>query len=550
MGKKGSELVAESLVATGIDTVFSIVSIHNMELHDALLLKKSEIHYIGGRTETGLGFMADGFARATGNIGVYITSSGPGAMYSMPAMGEAYYGCSPVLQITTNVAREFIDTGKLVTHQTRNQLEMFRSISGYTAKVDETKLIPIEMQRAIAWLKNNRPRSAVIEIPHDIFRDFCDEYVPVDRDEIEGFGLKEDNNNEEELGKIVEMVSKSKRPLIWLGEELHYYSNLDDLLSLVEMFECPVVSGEGAKGVFPEDHPLCLGPAVGNRNWGDNPLIDFINRCDLVIVIGACLPYRSTVDLGIEMPENLIHITQDENLFDLNYKARIKLKSRGDRVIKELAVRLKSIQLQIDKNYSKEAKVLKNNIYESVKNSWKSALRMFEAVREIMPDDSISCWDITIPLFGAVRGYKVNTPNSFFYAHGWFGLGFGLPASIGAKLGCPQKKVVCFAGDGGFQYTMQELGTAVQYGISPIVVIFNDNSWGLLKRYQKNRYSGKYLGTELINPDFHKLGQAYGLESIRVNSLKDMCIALSTALNSQNVSLIEVNLPDGIESFV
>jgi acetolactate synthase-1/2/3 large subunit len=153
-------------------------------------------------------------------------------------------------------------------------------------------------------------------------------------------------------------------------------------------------------------------------------------------------------------------------------------------------------------------------------------------------------------MFGAVRGFKVNAPNSFFYAHGWFGLGFGLPASIGAKIGCPHKAVVCFAGDGGFQYSMQELGTAMQYGINPIVIVFNDSSWGLLKRYQKNRYSGKYIGTTLENPNFQKLGNAYGFESIRVKGLTDLCNRLSKALTSGHSTLIEVWIPNGIESFI
>ena len=150
----------------------------------------------------------------------------------------------------------------------------------------------------------------------------------------------------------------------------------------------------------------------------------------------------------------------------------------------------------------------------------------------------------------AARCLTIDQPRTFMAPHGWAGLGFAFPASLGAKVGKPQNPVVCITGDGGFQYNAQELGTAVQYGINPIVLMFNDNAWGVLKTYQQDRFGGRRMGTDLVNPDFRKLFDSYGIEGTRVSTVSDLTKALEKAVAADRIQLIEVETPDGFGALV
>ena len=149
----------------------------------------------------------------------------------------------------------------------------------------------------------------------------------------------------------------------------------------------------------------------------------------------------------------------------------------------------------------------------------------------------------------ATRSFPAYAPHIFMVANGWGGIGFAFPAFLGAKLAKPTSPVVCFTGDGGFQYNMQELGTAVQHGINPVVVIFNDNAWGILKQFQRERFQERYLGVDLVNPDFVKLFDSYGVEGTRVETVKDLLKALDSAVRADTMQLIEVHIPNGFPNF-
>ena len=147
---------------------------------------------------------------------------------------------------------------------------------------------------------------------------------------------------------------------------------------------------------------------------------------------------------------------------------------------------------------------MKKEIYARLQETWGNELRAFEAIRDVLPEDTIFSLDPTVPASRAIRCLNINQPRTFMYPHGWAGLGFAFPASMGAKLGRPKSPVVCVTGDGGFQYNFQELATAAQYGISPIILMFNDSAWGVLKGYQEQMFSNRLFSTELVNPEFVK----------------------------------------------
>jgi acetolactate synthase-1/2/3 large subunit len=185
-----------------------------------------------------------------------------------------------------------------------------------------------------------------------------------------------------------------------------------------------------------------------------------------------------------------------------------------------------------------------------LQNTWGNELRTFEAIRSVTPRDTIFSLDATVPASRAARCLSIDQPRQFMYPWGWAGLGFAFPASVGAKVGKPNSPVVCVTGDGGFQYNAQELGTCVQYGISPVVLVFNDNAWGVLKDYQRARFSDRLMATDLVNPDFVKLADSYGIEGTRVNTVDELTRALGKAVAADRVQLIEVSTPNGFGALV
>lgn len=193
---------------------------------------------------------------------------------------------------------------------------------------------------------------------------------------------------------------------------------------------------------------------------------------------------------------------------------------------------------------------MREEIYQTLQDTWGNELRVFEAVRSVTPRDTIFSLDPTVPTSRASRCLPIYQPRTFMHPHGWAGLGFAFPAGMGAKVGKPESPVVCVTGDGGFQYNLQELATAAQYDINPVVLMFNDSAWGVLKKYQQERFGDREFATDLVNPDFVKLFESYGFGGTKVSTVDELTKALDGAITSGKTHLVEVQIPDGFGALV
>ena len=539
----GGRAVVESLKAQGMDLLFGVISTHNIQLYDALYDAQDSIRYVGGRLELASGHMADGYARASGKPGVLVTSAGPGAADSMGSLGEAYHSSSPVLEITTNVEKDLINSGRGVTHEPKDQLGMFRSVTAWNSLITNVESIPDHIQEAFQRFRTLRPRPIELEIPTDLLEQEADVEVIPPRD------IQLPNGEPAMIEKAVEALVKARRPLIWLGEEVLHCGGTDEAIKLAETLGAPVVTGDGGKGAFPEDHPLSLGQALGRRIWGENPVQDFIGTCDVVLVVGSALPYRSTAGVGLRMPKTLVHVLLDGDAIGKNYPTSVPVVANPKVALTQILSLIGDRDVYKGDSFGREADELNTRIYQGLKEQWPNELYSLEAMRSALPRDTVTCWDATVPTGRALRCFQAYQPRTFMYPHGWSGLGFAFPASLGAKLARPHSPVVCLTGDGGFQYNMQELATAAQYGISTVVVIFNDNAWGVLKQRQEENFNGRMIGTELVNPDFIKLFESYGFEGTRVSTVNEMVNALGSAMGSDRLQFIEAQIPTGFANF-
>ena len=540
----GGQAFVESLKAQGVDTIFGIISIHTLDLFDSLFHQQDQIRFIGGRMELGCGFMADGYSRATGKPGVLLTSTGPGAADSIGALGEAYFSSSSVLEITTNVEQEFIGSGRLATHETKDQPRMFEAVTDWNVMINQVESIPDHVVEAFQRFQTKRPRPIELEIATDLLGAEAD---------VEVLGPREPEIPQGDpalVERTLEMLLKAKRPVIVVGEEVQSQGGTAEIIELAEKLGAPVVTCDGAKGAFPEHHPLSLGQAMGKRIWGENPVQDWLGTCDFALVLGSILPYRSTVGVGLKLPANMAHVLLDGDSIGKNYPATVALEANSRAVVRQLLDGIGSRDVTKGEDFRSEAASMKQEIYTRLKDTWGNELRTFEAIRGVLPEDTIFSLDPTVPASRAIRCLNINHPRTFMYPHGWAGLGFAFPAAMGAKLGRPQSPVVCVTGDGGFQYNLQELATAAQYGISPIILMFNDNAWGVLKDYQKQMFDGRYMATELVNPDFVKLVESYGFEGVKVSTVAELTRALEDAPPANTVRLIEAQIPDGFGAFV
>ena len=536
----GGQAIIESLKAQGVDTVFGIISVHNLDLFDSLFESHDSLNFVGGRLELGCGFMADGYARSTGKPGVLITSTGPGAADSMGAIGEAYFSGSPILEITTNVEREFVGSGKLATHETKNQLGMFEAVTDWNASIPQVESIPDNITEAFERFQTRRPRPVELEIPTDLLGTEADvEMLTARQPDIP----KGDANQVE---RALQMLFKAKRPAILVGEEVQQLGGTAQIVELAEKLGAAVVTADGAKGAFPEDHPQSLGQIMGKRIWGENPVQDWLGTCDLVVVLGSIMPQRSTTGIGLQMPKDIVHVLLDGEAIGKNYPATVPIVANSQAVVQQWLGAIGTQDVHKGKAFEDDISSIKTKIRSKLEETWSNELNVFETVRSVTPRNTIFSLDPTVGASRATRCLEIYEPRTYMHPHGWLGLGFAFPAAIGAKVGKPQSPVVCVTGDGGFQYNFQELATCAQYGIHPVILMFNDNAWGVLKGFQQDRFGeGRRFATDLVNPDFVKLFESYGFDGTKVDNVKELGTALEDAIASGKTHLVEVQTPEG-----
>ena len=540
----GGQAVIESLKVQGVDTVFGIISIHNLDLFDSLFANQDSLRFIGGRLELGCGFMADGYARATGKPGVLITSTGPGAADSMGALGEAYFSGSPILEITTNVEQEFLGQGRLSTHETKDQLRMFEAVTDWNAMINQVESIPDNITEAFGRFQARRPRPIELEIPTNLLGAEAD---------VEMLAAREPDVPQGDPNKVeqaLQMLLKAKRPAILVGEEVQMLGGTQQIIELAEKLGAAVVTSDGAKGAFPEDHPQSLGQILGRRIWSENPVQDWLGTCDLVVVLGSILPQRSTTGLQLQLPKDMVHVLLDGDAIGKNYPATVPIVANSQAVVQQWLSAIGGQDVHKGDSFMDEVTSMKGEIRRKLEETWGNELKVFETVRSVTPRNTIFSLDAAVASSRASRCLEIYEPRTYMHPHGWMGLGFGFPAAVGAKVGKPESPVVCVTGDGGFQYNFQELATCAQYGVHPVVLMFNDNAWGVLKDFQGQRFGeDRQFATDLVNPDFVKIFESYGFEGTKVSTVKEMGKALENAIASGKTHLVEVQTPDGFGAF-
>ena len=516
----GGELFVECLKAQGVKVVFGMPGGHLDAVYEALYKNRDTIRHYVGRHEGGLAFMADGYARATGEVGVCVTVPGPGTNNASIGIGEAYTACSPVLLVTgqnpSHLAQK--DPGKMF--HGLDQAAALAPMTKHIEIVRQAKDIAGATNRAFGALRSARPRPVLLELASDALNATVDEVkIPKRNDGLQHAA------DPTSLEAALQLIEASQRPFILAGSGVSHTRATAELLELAAMLNAPVATTAMGKGAVPEDSPYSLGVFRSKATQAA------MTESDLLIAIGVRFTYRDTSYWSMPISQPLLHIEADEKEIHRDYEATVGIAASPKAVLQQLNAAL-TVSGRTD-GWGDRLKELRQQAVAVERPP------IIAALRAAMPRDAILTVDVHMTGYSALHNYTVYEPGTYIYSGIYVAMGIGLPAAIGAQVAYPHRKVVALCGDGGFLMNSPDLATAVKYELPIVTVVMNDNKLTSIERGQMNRF-GASLGVELVNPDFVKFAEAFGAVGLRIETETDFRATLEKALSLEKPTVIEV----------
>ncbi len=529
----GAQILCESLLKEKVDVIFGYPGGVVLPLFDTFP-QYPALKHILVRHEQGAAHAADGYARATGRVGVCLATSGPGATNLVTGIANAHLDSVPMVAITGQVGRPFI--GKDAFQEV--------DITGITLPITKHNFLVLDtadlakvIKEAFYLARTGRPGPVLIDIPKDVFIEKAEYHYPLNVD-LPGYAPTLTGHSAQ-IKKAAEMINNaSKKPLIIAGRGVIVSGAFEELKQLAETAQIPVITTLLGIGSFPESHSLSYG-MIGMHgmvyaNWA-------VDASDLIIAIGMRMDDRATSKVSEFAPNaRIIHIEIDPA--EIGKNVRVDVPIVGD-IKKVLTPLLKLITPakhldwihQLD-HWRKDHPIVSNRIRNA-----KNLLPQF-AVRkiyEVTKGEAIIVAGVGQNQMWAAQHYWFDKPNTFITSGGLGTMGFELPAAMGVKVGCPDNIVWCICGDGGFQMTMHELGTITQEKLAVKIAILNNGYLGMVRQWQDLFYEKRYVGTPLSGPDFVKIAGAYGIPALRVEHKIDVIPSIEKAMETEGPFLID-----------
>ena len=521
----GSDAVVQSLIAEGTDLVFGIPGYHTEHLYGRLM-RQSKIRHILVRHEQGAGFMAIGAARVTGRAATLFSTAGPGALNGATPMGEAYGDSVPLLNIMAEDISRYLYQDRGIVHESQDQFGVFSRLSQWSKQVSGPAEIPAAIHEALRRTQVNRPRPVVVEIPVDVFTDEGRvEILPAETHDRPA-------GDATEIQRAARILAEAERPLIWAGGGTISSGAWDELRSLAEQLDAPVITTSSGKGSIPEDHPLCVGNLATQ-----GPVKRLMSESDAMLAVGARFGYLPTAKWSIPIPRRLIHIDVDPTQPGKNFPVEIGIHADASLGLQGLIAALDGKKCERGE-WASAARSARKTVWDEMERRAPLEMGIQRAVREALPRETIIAADPHLLGYWGRSFLPVYEPRTWLYDLAFGTLGYAFPVALGAKLAAPGKPVVALTGDGGFLFTSQELATAVQLGINVVTVIFNDNAYGAIKEDFLRDY-GQAYEVDLVNPDFVKYAESFGAVGLRA-SPEQLGETLKQALALERPCLIDV----------
>ena len=537
MQLNGSEIVVECLKEQGVDTVFGYPGGTILNIYDTLYKHSDEIRHILTSHEQGAAHAADGYARATGKVGVCLATSGPGATNLVTGIATAYMDSVPVVAITANVTLPMLGKDSF---QEVDIAGVTMPITKHGYIVKNVEELADTIRRAFTIARSGRPGPVLVDITKDVTAAVC-EYVPKPV-EVEPRAYR---CTEEEIGQVAEYIRAAKKPYIYLGGGAVASDACEEVAAFAELIDAPVCDTLMGKGAFDGRSERYTG-MIGMHGTKTSNL--GVSQCDLLIALGARFSDR-VIGNPKKFAENarIIHMDIDAAEINKNIRADASLVGDLKLVLQELNRRLEK---QEHSDWMKTIADLKTKYPLKYDDSQLSCPYVIEAIDRVTKGEALITTDVGQHQMWAAQYYRYTKPRTFLSSGGLGTMGYGLGACIGAQLGQPDKLCINIAGDGCFRMNMNELATASRYNIPIIQVVINNHVLGMVRQWQTLFYGKRYSQTVLSDKvDFCKVAEGLGCEAIRVTRKEEVEPAIEKAIALKAPVLIECIIPEDDKVF-
>jgi len=521
--RSGAEVVAEALLKEGVDVIFGYPGGAVIPLYDVLYETRQIVHILT-RHEQAAAHAADGYARATGKVGVCLSTSGPGATNLVTGIATAYMDSIPIIAFTGQVPTSMIGNDAF---QEANITGITYSITKHNYLVKEVDELPRIIKEAFYIATTGRKGPVLVDLPKDILIGKTDAPYP------EGVNIRSYNpnykGNFKQIKRAAELINKSERPVIYAGGGVISSGASKELTEFAHHTNIPVTTTLMGLGAFPEDDPLSL-KMLGMH--GTRYANYAITEADLLIAVGARFDDRITGKVSQFAPQaKIIHIDIDPTSISKSVRVDIPIVGDARDILSELISHTKSDR----KRQTWDGKIREWKQKYPLKYEKNGDLKpqfVVEKIYEVTRGEAIVTTEVGQNQMWAAQFYRYAKPRSFISSGGLGTMGYGFPASIGAQIGCPDRVVFDIAGDGSFQMNIQEIATAVRYNVPVKVAILNNGYLGMVRQWQQLFHRSRYSEVSLSgSPDFVKVAQAYGAKGIRVTRPEEVEPALKEALS-------------------
>lgn len=537
--KTGAKLFCEALLGEGVDTIFGYPGGAVLHIYDELVNFKDSLTHILARHEQGAVHMAEGYAKTTGRVGVALVTSGPGATNTVTGIANAYMDSTPLVVVSGQVPTHLLGTDGF---QEIDIVGITRSCTKYNYLVGSPEEIPEIMREAFYLAASGRPGPVLIDIPKDLTAQKAVQSLP-EKLNIPGY----EPHSYADARKIEEAVEKmlaARRPVFYVGGGVVHSGASAELLQLVEKLSMPVDITLMGLSCFPSAHPQSLGMLGMHGSYAANMAI---SEADLIIAVGVRFDDRVTGNLKkFAAHAEIIHVDIDESSINKLVKTHVSLVGNAKDVMRQM---LDCLENKADPNSDRL-----NDWWEKIE-AWKSCApiayekhpsvirpqQLCEEISRLTDGEAIISTDVGQHQMWLAQYYRFKHPRSFLTSGGLGTMGYGFPAALGAKIAYPHKQVIAFVGDGGFQMTLQELATAVQYRANLKIIVMNNGFLGMVRQWQEVFYDKNYSEVDMqFQPDFVKLAESFGAVGLRAKHPSELTAILEKGFSTDGVVVLDV----------